>query len=193
MQNSSRVTKGEKFGALTVIKPKVWRSTARKWYATVQCACGHVKDVQENNLISGNSSRCGNSCPAKPPHANALPCGVAAMRNRYSRYKTNAKERGLAFSITVSQFNEITQRECYYCGLQPTNVARVRLASRTGDYVYSGLDRVNSELGYTYDNLVACCMTCNRCKGNRPMAEFLDWITQIYRKCCNVSVSPRCQ
>lgn len=181
--------KGTRFGALTIIKPKVRKSAAGKWYAKVKCDCGVTKEVQENNLTSNNSTRCSRSCSLRSPAWNKLSPGAAARNNRFSRYKTAAQTRGFIFEITLAQFTVLTAQNCYYCGSAPSNVARI--TSRNGVFIYSGLDRVNNELGYIPSNVVPCCRTCNYCKGARSSTDFLNWISQIYKRRCNASVSSR--
>ena len=35
---------------------------------------------------------------------------------RYSKYRQNAKARGLIVTISEEEFNKITSKECIYCG-----------------------------------------------------------------------------
>lgn len=43
-----------------------------------------------------------------------------------------------------------------------------------------GLDRIDSTKGYTMDNLVSCCETCNRAKRHMSLAEFREWKNSLY-------------
>ena len=45
--------------------------------------------------------------------------------------------------------------------------------------MYSGLDRINNEVGYTRQNVVPCCIICNRAKNSMPFKDFIDWINRL--------------
>lgn len=46
--------------------------------------------------------------------------------------------------------------------------------------LYNGIDRVDSSLGYTVDNVVPCCKLCNQAKNNLSKQEFVDWVKRVY-------------
>jgi hypothetical protein len=50
-----------------------------------------------------------------------------------------------------------------------------------GDYVYNGIDRLDSSRGYEMGNVVPCCKQCNWAKNDIPYDEFLDWIKRVHR------------
>jgi hypothetical protein len=81
-------------------------------------------------------------------------------RTDYARYlscKKSAKRRGIEFNLTETDFYELISDECFYCdGFLGT------IKGSAGH----GLDRVNNDLGYHYDNLVPCCSLCNKLKNN---------------------------
>ena len=55
---------------------------------------------------------------------------------------------------------------CAYCG--------------SIDEKFNGLDRVDSDKGYTLDNVVPCCTHCNRAKCDMTVKEFEKHINKIY-------------
>ncbi|KAJ9514238.1 hypothetical protein QJQ45_012253 [Haematococcus lacustris] len=57
---------------------------------------------------------------------------------------------------------------CNYCNFVPPDGGTI-----------NGLDRFDSELGYSDANTVACCPTCNMIKGPRPAVEFLQKVRGI--------------
>jgi hypothetical protein len=75
---------------------------------------------------------------------------------RYNRGKRQANERGLDFSITLEEYSIKITQPCYYCKNQ--------LYKKSTRGV--GLDRLNSNIGYTNDNTVSCCYVCNTIKNN---------------------------
>ena len=48
-----------------------------------------------------------------------------------------------------------------------------------GDFIYSGIDRKDNEIGYTLKNCVPCCIICNRAKNSLSFDEFLAWIGRL--------------
>ena len=76
------------------------------------------------------------------------------LSGRYSTLKNSAKCRKLEFCISIEELDSVTRSPCVYCGVVISEV------SETG----YGLDRKDSSRGYTLDNVVPCCYTCNRIK-----------------------------
>lgn len=70
---------------------------------------------------------------------------------RYTALKRAAKDKNLGFDISREEHLILLSSSCTYCG-GPLN--------NTGH----GLDRMDSFKGYTTDNVVPCCYSCNRIK-----------------------------
>jgi hypothetical protein len=72
---------------------------------------------------------------------------------------------------------EIMARHCHYCGVPPSNLKKSK--SGYAEMKYSGIDRVDSSLGYCTANVVACCAVCNYAKRDMGVKEFADWARRI--------------
>jgi hypothetical protein len=73
----------------------------------------------------------------------------------------------LAFDFTVKDFESIyNTTKCDYCGDHISTI---------------GLDRLNNDLGYTKDNVVPCCSTCNLMRKSMSVNDFESKILQIAR------------
>jgi len=70
----------------------------------------------------------------------------------YSHLKTKARLKGREMTLTFEQFQFLRGRSCAYCGSE---------LPRSGH----GIDRMNNELDYTWENSVPCCGECNKMKG----------------------------
>lgn len=58
-------------------------------------------------------------------------------------------------------------RACEYCGLKEREVKEVGLKTQTGKALAAlGIDRIDSSLGYSKENIVFCCFACNKAKGD---------------------------
>ena len=79
------------------------------------------------------------------------------------------KERNLQFSLTEAQFLSFWQKPCHYCCSEIQTI---------------GLDRVENNVGYEFNNVVPCCYTCNSMKMN---LEYNEWISHMKKIINNVS------
>jgi len=94
--------------------------------------------------------------------------GEESFNALYSRYKKQSKD--LPFALTKDEFKKLTQQNCYYCGVEPQQ------EQNNGTYLYNGLDRLDNNLGYIANNVVACCKTCNRAKHALDAIQFKSWL-----------------
>lgn len=103
----------------------------------------------------------------------------------YKRYQRRAEQKGRSFELTQAEFRAITKMDCHYCGKPPAQAynrysnKRVHLLIKNQPYVYNGIDRVSSDLGYTLENVVPCCGTCNKMKLDMTVGEFHEQIQKI--------------
>lgn len=167
---------GSKFGFWTVLNRGKNRN--QEPFYLCKCECGNEKEVKWKYLKNGVSKSCG--CKTKDLKIKSLskPPGEAAFSILYSRYRLNAKERGLLFSISKEKFREITSSNCYYCGTSPKGITKQN--TQNGIYLYNGIDRFDNELGYIENNCVACCKNCNYMKKSLSYEDFIEHINRIY-------------
>lgn len=90
--------------------------------------------------------------------------------------KANARNRKLEWSLKDEITLEFMKRDCVYCGSPPANVSR----TRGEKFSYTGLDRLDSSVGYTIDNVVPACFDCNNAKRQMDFATFLDWTRKVH-------------
>ncbi len=97
--------------------------------------------------------------------------------SRDSRFKrwsaknaSSAKIRGLAHTLSTDEMLELFEKHCFFCGETPVE-------GKTW-----GIDRLQNKVGYTYDNCVPCCVTCNYAKGTSDLHDFLDRVHTISKK-----------
>lgn len=98
------------------------------------------------------------------------------ISSEFKRYANNTlRNRDIDFCLTENEFGALIFDTCFYCGSEPSTPTRVGFRLR------NGIDRLDSTLGYTYDNCVTSCWTCNRMKGELGHKEFIKTITKILR------------
>ena len=140
----------------------------REIYIKCRCICGNITKTRKDRLDKVKS--CG--CKSR----NSVN-GEAAFNKVYSGYRGGAKRRGLVFDITKEQFRKITKDSCVYCGVEPSR----KSMSKTGEYIYNRIDRLDNNKGYTVDNCRACCTRCNFFKGTMASNVFLETAISIVK------------
>jgi hypothetical protein len=92
------------------------------------------------------------------------------------QYRRKAQQRGLAFTLSLDEFEKIIRNPCFYCG----------------EYGESrGLDRVDNRLSYYVQNLVSCCSECNFMKRVMSKHRFINRAIKIARHQQKLAVSPQ--
>jgi hypothetical protein len=98
----------------------------------------------------------------------------------FSGYKHRAAKKSLVFELTDSFFDELTSKECAYCG-RPSTTSH-----------HNGIDRIDNTIGYTPDNCAACCGECNHAKREIPADEFILQCKNIASYNHDIPDMPRC-
>lgn len=168
---------GHRYGRLTVLRENGrWRRGVT-WLC--RCDCGNELTVPAFSLSSGNTNSCG--CYRLDRLRDRL-CkgpGVAARNRAVSVMKANARHRDIPWSIDDEDLFALIARNCTYCGAEPQNLAP-GTGERSGDFVYNGLDRLDSDGGYEISNVVPCCFDCNNAKRTMTVAAFLAWVARVH-------------
>lgn len=88
-----------------------------------------------------------------------------SLHGRFITYRSSARKRELVFTLTEEEVKNIVSQPCFYCN--------------TFKNVTSGIDRVDSSIGYILENCVPCCFMCNRMKSNYSAEDFVEHCKQI--------------
>lgn len=164
--------RGERFGKLVIVDLiAVLPETDEKWREVIwqcKCDCGNVCDVKWNALRRGHTKTCG--CREKERMENS-PWYISI----YTRYKDSAVKRSLPFELSYEETVEYFKSNCFYCGKEPATPFK----KRGGIHFYTGIDRVDNDLGYLKDNCVPCCKRCNYCKKTLTADEYLSHCQKV--------------
>ena len=85
---------------------------------------------------------------------------------RWRDFKSACKKNGKELGITQEEFLSFWQEDCTYCGT-PTPT--------------SNLDRLDNSRGYFMDNIVPCCVPCNKAKNTMDKDEYLTHCMKVLR------------
>lgn len=176
---------GEIFGRLTTISYK-----KGKWICL--CECGITVEVKTGSLKNGNTKSCGClNTERRRSRVNKLVEGkrefdpdISSGRRIWKTYYYRDKNKN--DFIKFEEFLEISQLPCYYCGIEPNNKFNIFLngkgseeSKEKGDFIYNGMDRIDSDLGHRKNNVVPCCLLCNRAKNNLSLSVFMNRINKF--------------
>lgn len=167
----------QKFGKLTVLSR--FSKKNKSWW-NCRCDCGKEKPVQAAGLLRGSSKSCGCNKKRKPRiHATQLELNKHSL---FRSYRDRAKHKGFSFSIDKDIFFTLVALNCYYCNFPPKNTYRYKSSDKE-PFLYSGLDRIDNEIGYELSNCVPCCRVCNYVKGQYlTKEELINIISQRIKK-----------
>lgn len=165
---------GQTFNSLTAHTKS--RKNGR-WYWTCSCECGNETTLRADVIITGRTTSCG--CKkGERPYGSGKPKGEAQINSTLKSYRHSAKKRNLPFDLSKEEFTNLIKMHCYYCNLEP-QPSRFN-TKNNNDFKSTGIDRVDSNLGYTLANSVPCCKTCNYAKNVMSDDEFTNWVRRIY-------------
>ncbi len=177
---------GCKFSSLLVIDTRPSIKQSAVWHCL--CDCGNEIDVLAASLKSGNTSSCGcfkrklnkeQILTARLFYTGKFEPRISSARVVWQDYKEN--------DLTFDQFLMLSQMICWYCGTQPSrkfnSFLRKKGASQfridNGEFIYNGLDRIDSDKLHSIDNVVTSCFVCNRAKSNLSLENFRQHLISI--------------
>lgn len=169
---------GERFGALIVQSENFHderKTKTRKRYWNCKCDCGNIISVSTDHLKNGKVKSCG--CSRLNPNREDIFLNALS-----SQYKDSASRRGLEYTLTQSELRSIVTQPCYYCGIDKPHIKKIQKRMSNNivrEYKYTGIDRIDSNKGYVFGNVVPCCKICNCAKSTLTQQEFFDWIQTV--------------
>jgi len=181
----------KKFARLTAIRFISHKKNRSHWLC--MCDCGNEVIVESSHLRNNHTQSCG--CIKSEKFAE-LNKGNTRSRKYTSPKITTAKQVwkiSYKDGCSFAKFLELSQLPCHYCGRQPFNIFN-KYKSKDGryiskvskswaddaDFIYNGLDRVDSNQDHNENNIVPCCYACNIAKHNMTVDEFRAWLELIY-------------
>lgn len=163
--------KGQKFERLLVLEAAGKDHRGNRLWKCL-CDCGNFAEVITWRLRSKTTRSCGCIQLESARNINLSPPGEAACVQLFHQYRYEARQRKLVFELTKEQFRKLTSKNCFHCGRAPAQSKTSR--NTNGSYIHNGIDRMNSNLGYTFENCVPCCKTCNFMKLDMTREAFIQ-------------------
>ena len=169
---------GDKFGELSVRK-----ITGRQ--VDLDCSCGgQVVNINIGNLMNEKKPvrRCKECSQKKVGEGNRVYGKQVPRRRIWGSYRASAKKRGIPLTISFDSFIYYLEGSCVYCGKTGLSYANPNKGEDWIDkYTYTGIDRVNPNLGYEEGNIQSCCKVCNYAKLEMNDDEFYEWMNGVVK------------
>lgn len=168
--------KGKKFNKLTVISFSHLNKTRHAVWKCL-CDCGNETFAQSRLLINGAKKSCG--CLQNQIGKNSgtwKGCGDLSYTH-YSKIIREAKIRNITFDISIKFLWELYEKQNKKCALSGEPIkfsSKVHIFDRT-----ASLDRIDSNKGYTKDNVQWVHKDINMMKQTHNNEEFLLWCKKI--------------
>jgi len=107
--------------------------------------------------------------------------------NFYFSIKKIFTERYSDGDLTIKQFFQLSQMNCYYCDSEKLNYYSSYKSDKTVSekrkstsyFRYNGLDRIDNNLPHNFDNCIPCCRFCNVSKNNNKFVWFMIQLNNI--------------
>lgn len=173
---------GKKFHRLTVVglhsTKRVGKKRPRPEYMwSCQCECGEKRIVSSCHLRSGHNKSCG--CLKTELQRKKEP-NAAQIHAAWLAHKRGANQRGHINFLTKDEWYKITQQPCIYCGDKNTNQKKPDPRNQWGEsFLYNGIDRLDNNGDYTFNNSVPCCGTCNYMKWRLTVDNFVNQCKKV--------------
>ena len=148
-----------------------------------ECSCGGRIVTNAKDVISGHTSSCGclrkEITAAQGKKNTKLSNTNPAFERYYNQQVSQAKKRGLEFSLSKEQVKEIVTQNCHYCGQAPKREFAKGWQGYNGSFICNGIDRKDNSIGYTYENSLPACGKCNLAKHTGTYDDFIIWIDKL--------------
>lgn len=152
---------------------------------TLRCSkCGEIKHVDcfHNSKASKNTSQkvyhCKSCVSAKQTKRNMTEVGYKA--NLWQNLKTNAKRRGISVNIEKSDIEDMYKAQGGLCAVTGLPMQFSALESGKNSYAVS-VDRIDSDLGYTRENVRLVCARVNLMKMELSDDQMMFWCGAILK------------
>lgn len=93
------------------------------------------------------------------------------IKNKYYKYLYRCEKNNLEFELLYDEFSYLLLQPCKYCS--STKIITI--------------DRIDNEIGYTYNNCQSLCNVCNGMKSHHTEDLFFNHIIKIYENIHNRS------
>lgn len=163
---------GVRYGKLVVIRQVESGSGGRRWLC--RCDCGTEKTWTTGALNFEGRQSCGCAHRRKGKQ-NPKWKGHGEISGGYwSNLEKNANKRNIIFDITIQEAWGLFQKQKGRCAISGVSIVMGARGKQT-----ASVDRIDSDKGYSLDNIQWVHKDVNLMKLDHTTPEFLNWINTI--------------
>lgn len=171
---------GRRFRNAVVVERSSEKNKHGIWMWVCLCDCGKKFLATGNNLQRRPNKHCG--CMtllniAKANQKRKKDPTMLMIGDVFRAYKQGARRRGFSFELSLDNFGKLILGRCFYCD-SPPKLEYTPDKKPAGVY-RNGVDRMNSNEGYTVENSVTCCFGCNLRKSDMDFSDFMTWVIHV--------------
>lgn len=172
---------GLKINCLTILElvPNEQGLKTRSSIWKCQCDCGKIFLVPSNMIHTNRTKSCGCEKGRMIAEKIGHPLEYGIWNSLFLSYKHGAKSRNIDFHLSKDEFLSFLKKNCYYCGIEPSKILRRNRSHGKIEILYNGIDRKDNTIGYTMNNCVTCCKTCNIAKNDMSYEQFSSWAKRL--------------
>ena len=171
----------KKFGMWRVVKYSHFNPINHRHLWFCCCDCGIEKIIREDTLIGGLSKSCG--CVNRHRRFNNRRWkGVGDISGTmWRKLQGGAKRRKISFCLAIEDLWTLYLRQNKKCALTGLDIT---FSKKVNDYDgNASLDRIDSNKGYTIDNVQWVDKRVNNIKQDLPETEFIELCKLVVEKC----------
>ena len=178
------------FGRLTVLSRAINPGTRKNdtaAYWNCQCSCGTLCVIRGYSLTTNKTKSCG-CLKLEAPHLPLLP----QAQPKYDSHEASARQawrnNNRYTDLSFEDFYRLSQLNCFYCNNEPSLI-KIKKRKNPEPFLRNTLDRIDSLLGHTIDNVVPACLMCNVAKLDRSLQDFYIYINNLINNLDRLSPS----
>lgn len=87
---------------------------------------------------------------------------IKSSNRKICECRRSGKKRDIPYELTIEETKQLINDKCFYCGCQPI------------DCQFNGIDRLDHNKSYVFENCVTSCSMCNYMKACHDPLVFID-------------------
>ena len=175
-----------KYNQLTVLREV---NHNKRWMFEVQCDCGKVEIKRKDWVVSGRTTSCKSCSSKRTIQKYPIPVrrtGFSGLSGtHFLSIKNGALRRNISFDLTPQflwNLYELQHRRCALTNVEIVLTNKIKNQNVDWGVITASLDRIDSSLGYTQENVWWVHKEVNRLKNNYNLSDLLYWCKLIVDK-----------
>lgn len=154
-----------------------------------------IRLANAKKRVTDGCSYCDGRKKLMPRGSNMKACLYTQDELSYNSYKRRIEAmnrhetiKHKEWNLSLEEYSKLIHQNCAYCGAIPEEKPHLNRKSNPNEhFTANGIDRIDSNVGYTIKNCVPCCTTCNRMKSDLTLSEWKNKMKKILNHYFNES------